>query len=223
MKQEKTKLEELRESIYAAFSLCSQSDVNLARQMLELICEQDGDIQSRLVQYVCELWGRVQSSEEVPVPEIISHKKYEQMKYLYGDVVNAILESRIRQGLQENWDREQFYGHLWEDIRSSSQLCGIDEKSFALYYVAIDLRTPYYNVGTGLKMSNDRFKDIADEIQEEYREFIFVSALRFPQKTMCASLILNIINRLDSEEKKIVLLAKMINCYNECCKLISRD
>lgn len=215
MEQERLEIEEIKAKIYGAFSTCSQIDVNFAMQILELVLDQDNEIQSKLIQYVCELWSTVKSSEEIDVPEKISKVKYERMKSLYGEAVDATLLAYTRKGLLEDWDREQFYKHLWEFISTNIMWSSMEEKAFALYYIAIDPRTPYYNVGTGLKMSGDDYSKIQDEIFEAIREFRYIIALELPQRTEEASLILNLINRMKTEEQKTVLLSRIIAYYTD--------
>ena len=213
MKQ--VKPEEIKAQIYGAFSTCSQTDVNFAVQIIELIRAQEENIQSELLQYVCELWATVKSSKEIEVPEMISKVHYEKLKSLYGEMVDASLLSYTRKGLLEGWDRKIFYSHLWNFISKNIMWSNIEEMAFALYYIAIDSRTPYYNVGSGLKMSGDDYSSIQDEIFEEIREFRFIVALDFQQRTEEASLILNLINRMETEEQKVVLISRIIAYYKE--------
>ena len=215
MDQNKSKIEELKAKIYGAFSTCAEIDVNFAMQLLELILEQDVEIQGRLVQHVCELWATVKSSKEIDVPEKISKVNFERMKSLYGEAVDSALVAYTRKGLLEGWSREEFYDHLWEFISTNIMWNSNEEKAFVLYYIAIDARTPYYNVGTGLKMSGDDYSKIQDEIFEAFREFRYIIALDFSQRTEEASLVLNLINRMDTEEEKIVLLSRIIGYYND--------
>ncbi|MCM1213519.1 MAG: hypothetical protein NC548_03250 [Lachnospiraceae bacterium] len=215
MEENKLEIEEIKAKIYGGFSTCSQLDVNFAMAVLELILEQKSEIQSKLMQYVCELWATIKSSEELEVPERISTAKYEKMKSLYGEAVDAALLAYTRKGLMEGWDREQFYSHLWEFVSTNIMWSSMEEKAFALYYIAIDARTPYYNVGAGLRMSNDDYSKIQNEIFEASREFRFIIALDFPQRTEEASLLLNLINRMDTEEQKIVLLSRIIAYYKD--------
>lgn len=215
MEQNKFEMEEIKAKIYGAFSTSSPIDVNFAMQILELILDQEKEIQCKLIQYVCELWATIKSSKEIDVPEKISKAKYKKMESLYGEAVDAILSAYTRKGLLEGWDREQFYSHLWEFISTNIMWSSMEEKAFALYYIAIDQRTPYYNVGTGLKMSGDDYTKIQDEIFEATREFNFIIALNFSQRTEEASLVLNLINRMDTEEQKIVLLSRIIGYYKD--------
>lgn len=215
MEEKELRIEKIKAKIYGAFSTCSQTDVNFALQILELIQKQEKDIQSKLVQYVCELWATIESSKEVEVPEIISKAQYDKLVSLYGEMVDASLVSYTKKGILEGWDREQFYSHLWNFISTNIMWSSTVEKAFALYYIAIDERTPYYNVGIGLKMSSDDYSKIQDEIFEAVREFRFIIALKFSQRTEEASLILNLLNRMDTEEQKVVLLSRIVGFYKD--------
>lgn len=215
MENNEHKIDNIKAKIRGAFSSSSPIDVNFSLELIELILAQEKKDQSKLVQYVCELWGTVKSSEEVPVPEKISKAEYEKLVSLYGEVVDAALVSYTRKGLSEGWDREKFYSEFWEFISTNIMWASKEEKAFVLYYIAIDARSPYYNVGVGLKMSPDDYLQLQDEVFEEIREFRFILALKFQQRTEEASLILNLINQLDTEEKKVVLLSRILAYYKD--------
>lgn len=205
--------ENLKSKIYTAFASTAQTDVNFALELLKLILEQDTKLQGETLQYICELWGTIRTSEAVQPTEIISKVEFDKLKKLYGDIVDATLVSYISLGLLENWDRKQFYEKLWEAINSNIPYDSKEKKAFALYYIAIDCRTPYYNIGTGLKMNNDDYSQIQEEIYESFRKFVFIESLSFDQKTEKSSLILKVIDDLDDKKKRIVLLSKIINYY----------
>lgn len=215
IKKDEIKKDEIKAKIYEGFSTVSQTDVNFSLEILKLILKQDKEIQSELLQYVCELWATVKSSKETEAPEKISQASYEKMKTLYGEIVDASLLSYTRKGLLEKWDRKQFYSHLWEFISNNIMWKDIKDKAFVLYYIAIDARTPYYNVGQGLKMNSDDYSRIQDEIFEAIREFRFIISLDFPQRTEEASLVLNLLNRMRTKEQKVVLLSRIISYYND--------
>lgn len=215
MGTKKVEVEKIKAKIYGGFSTCSQTDVNFALQLIELISEQEENIQSELLQYVCELWATVKSSKEIEVPEKISKVQYGKLKALYGEMVDAALLSYTRKGILEGWDRKTFYSHLWSFLSKNIMWSSVEEKAFALYYIAIDARTPYYNIGTGLKMNGDDYASIQDEIFEAIREFRFIVALEYQQRTEEASLILNLINRMETEEQKIVLISRILCHFQE--------
>lgn len=215
MTESNNNLDALKSQIFDAFSTCSNSDINFMLELLELVLAQDSDLQSQLVQYICELWSTVQSSNAVVATERVTKSQYEKLKNLYGDIVDAALVSYTNKGISEGWSREEFYQHLWNFISTNVMWEKPEEKAFALYYIAIDVRTPYFNIGTGLKMNQDDFSRILSESLEAYKEFRFISALSFSQKTEEASLVLKIINRFDTEEKKVVFLSMVIGHYTD--------
>lgn len=215
MNDDQNKIRDLKAQIAGAFSTCSKMDINFALQILELVLKQEEQIQSELVQFVCEIWGTIRSSKEIEVPERISAATYEKLKAIYGEMVNAVLLSYIRKGISENWDREQFYVHLWNCISTNAMWSTLEEKAFALYYIAIDVRSPYYNVGVGLKMSDDDYSKIQEEIFEAFREFRFIIALDIPERTEEASMVLKVLDKMETDEQKIVLISRILAHYNE--------
>ena len=223
MNNDQNKIRDLKAQIAGAFSTCSKTDVNFALQILELVLKQEEQIQSELVQFVCEIWGTIGSSKEIEVPERISAATYEKLKSIYGEMVNAVLLSYIRKGISEKWNREQFYVHLWNYISTNAMWSTVEEKAFALYYIAIDVRSPYYNVGVGLKMSDDDYSKIQEEIFEAFREFRFIIALDISERTEEASMVLKVLDKMETDEQKIVLISRILAHYNEKIqKLIDR-
>lgn len=215
MNNDENTIRDIKAQITGAFSTCSKTDINFALQILELVLNQEKRFQSQLIQFVCEIWGTIRSSKEIEVPERISAIKYEKLKSLYGETVNAALLSYIRKGISENWNREQFYVHLWNFISTNVMWSAVEEKAFALYYIAIDVRSPYYNVGVGLKMSSDDYSKIQDEIFEAFREFKFIITLEIPERTEEASMVLRLLDRMETEEQKVVLISRILAYYND--------
>lgn len=207
-------VEGIKARIYGAFSTCSRSDVNFALELFELLCEQGGN-QSQFLQYICELWGTIESNKESYVPERINEAKYNELKLMYGDYVDGSLNSLIRKGIVVGWERPQFYENLWNLIENNPMLTTVEEKAFALFYIAIDVKTPYFKVGTGLRMNGEDFSNIQDEIFDSYRKFLFVVSLEHEQKTQEASLVLDILEHLETEEQKVVLMSRIISYYNQ--------
>ena len=64
-------------------------------------------------------------------------------------------------------------------------------------------------------MNNDDFSHIQDEIFEAIREFQFIVSIDYSQKTEKASLILNLIDRMNTNEQKVVLIARIITYYEQ--------
>ena len=87
------------------------------------------------------------------------------------------------------------------------------ERAFALYYIAVDSRSPYFNVGSGMKMTNERFNQLIGETSEAGRELQFVLALNSQTKTEEASLVYNILEKMDTDEKKVIFLVRLITYF----------
>jgi len=215
MQQEKTNLDDLKSKILLSFSTIKRKDINFAYQLYDIIIHQKKQDQIILFQYICELWGTVSSSKAIEAPVVINQSQYDQLELLYGEIVDATLLSYIKLAQLKGWAREEFYTNFWEAINTNSLWKNKEEKAFVLYYILIDVRTPYYNTGTGLKMNNDDFSRIQDEIFEAIREFRFIVSLDYSQKTEKASLVYNLITRMKNDEQRIVLIARILAYYNK--------
>lgn len=216
-------LSECFSTIDTSFKTVDKKDINYAFQLLTFILKQDKEYQPQLLQHICEQWGMVASNESISADSRITEADYIRLRTNYGSVVDSILISYTKQGLSGKWSREQFYEELWKIISSDVLFPESTSKAFALFYIAIDLRTPYYNVGDGVKMNQDGFDELLSKTQEAFREFRFVEALDFDQKTEKASLILNIIKQLDDDNQRIVLLVKIIGYYHKIIDKLKGD
>ena len=64
-------------------------------------------------------------------------------------------------------------------------------------------------------MSSDDYSKIQDEIFEAFREFKFIITLEIPERTEEASMVLRLLDRMETEEQKVVLISRILAYYND--------
>ncbi len=204
----------LKSNIDEAFRHVNELDINFMYELYDLIVKCNSEIQPQLYQYVCEVWGLISSDKSLFPEYRISKIDYEDYVDKYGDVVDAILNSYVKIGLNHDWNREKYYKELWGCLLNNYLFDDEKLKVFALYYIVIDTRTPYFNVGHGIRMDSEEFQAIDQNIIEAYREFLFISALDLRQRTERASLVLNVFEKLQRRDERILLIARILNHYD---------
>lgn len=137
---------------------------------------------------------------------LISDSIFRERKDKVALFVDDWLESTIKDSPSEN----EFYRRLWEFIQDNKSFRGKNNKIIALYLIWMDPRIPYFKLKPGLKMSNEVFSKICEEIDTELLKARFTLYSRYEQRPEEASVLLSLMNELESQEEKAVLLAYII-------------
>ena len=112
-------------------------------------------------------------------------------------------------------EQEEFYELLWGNVVKSDMFSKIEEKSFALYYIVIDRKIPYFLLEKGMRMDNDTFKKCREKNLEVIKKMRFILFNSFNQKTEEASIILDEIIGLESYEDQVVVLASILGILRQ--------
>lgn len=124
-----------------------------------------------------------------------------------GQLAQGILDNVIGKNLEE----DAFYAELWKrGIEENSNLPEEKEKIYTLYRIWTDGRIPYFKLGNGLLMTNERFREIVEEKQTELKQVRFLLNSRFSQRTERSSLLIQVLNSCETEEEKAVILAQIL-------------
>lgn len=124
----------------------------------------------------------------------------------YGKLIDGALEAL----LQKNTSYEKFYVELWDFIEHNTILKEKKQKAFALYYIWIDARIPYFKLDEGLRMDNDRFKELAEKLLPVLMKARFILLTPTEQRTQIASRILKLLDNAAGEEEKAVVMAYIL-------------
>lgn len=139
-------------------------------------------------QYICEQFGTVESSDSFGISPSKYRNKENLLRNQLGHLVNSLIELYIKRNVEEN----EFYISLWNNIMTSGLFLQEEEKIFALYYVIIDKRIPYFHLDPAslYSLSNERFQQITNENITSIQKIRFILKASFSQKTERASVLL---------------------------------
>ena len=139
---------------------------------------------------------------------IISEETAKILHRQYSEVVDALFEQVLDQNLPE----DQFYSKIWKMISESPSFEDNNAKAFALYYIWIDARIPYFQLENGLAMSNNEFRELSESLISSIQKarFIMHTSL-FKQRTSRASVLLNLLDNFSDEKERAVLMAHIIS------------
>ena len=194
------------------FTIYSGRQIDICADIVKYIDAAPPDIQGNLFAVACKSYGIVKSQKTYVVESSgITDQAQAEMRDMYGDVIDALLETYINSAIKSRHSENEFYENIWRNIVCNSLFLQPNLHTFALYYILIDKRIPFFLIDTGLEMKNDEFRKSLKDCQEDVQKIKFILALDFEQKTQEASNLLDIILKEDSYEKKVVLLAKIIS------------
>lgn len=115
---------------------------------------------------------------------------------------------------------DEFYEEMWKRISDTLLVSDIYQKSFFLYQMWLDPRIPYFQLGLGVDMDNETYKDYAHRLQPEFKKALFVMNAGYPQKTQKASVLLKISDDITDPNERIVFWSLTIGLLeNRIAKL----
>lgn len=172
----------------------------------------DEEDRIELLSYACNHFSIADSDGSfTPCGSGISQNEIEGLKDEYGQTVDALLDAILQKAIKANLSAELFYENIWNLIIQNPIFSLESEKVFALYYILIDARIPYYPINLGMEMTNSEFRNLIEECKETIQKAKFVLAVDFPQKTMEASNLVDIILSQDDYKKRVVIMSKIVS------------
>ena len=201
----------------------SGKTINLCYELYNIIIRENNDDQYELVSHICNTYGSVDSEKTIEVNEHISEKTQEELKEMYGEYVDELLKVLLKKAYLQGFEEYDFYHVLWDSITDSKVLSDEESKVFALYYILIDRRIPYYYIKKGMLMDNGIYRKYQEHNKDVIRRLRFVLSSSYGQKTEEASIILDELTNLDNLEDQVVVLAAVIGTLrNETKRAIDK-
>lgn len=73
--------------------------------------------------------------------------------------------------LEKRMTPENFYGELWKKAISKNSILELEkERIYALYRIWIDGRISYFQLEDGLKMTNEKYREVIEKNRVQIRE-----------------------------------------------------
>ena len=159
------------------------------------------------LQYFLMNANGIESSEEKEAEIFFTVTEINEYEKKFGKLVEGIIDKLISQKLEE----DEFYSQIWNRIeRPDSEFETEKEKVFALYKIWMNRKVPYFKLSDGMKMQNEKYKNIATEKMMQVKKASFIVNSEFEQRTEKSSLLLELIEQCESEEEKVVMLALIL-------------
>lgn len=184
-----------------------QDRINICAWIYSKITTEDVDSVD-LFRFFLENADDIESDASAKANDIFSEADVKEYTKKYGSLTDAVFEKI----LAENHPETQFYKKLWESINESVIFDTEKARIFALYYIWIDIRIPYYQLGNGMSMTNQKFSEITNSIKGDIKKARFILRTNiFDKRSNRSSILLELIEKQPSVEERTVLLAHIIS------------
>lgn len=166
--------------------------------------------QAELFRFFLEISEDIDSEGNEEVQQVFTKGERLDYRDRYGKIVDGILEKILLQRKTVN----EFYEELWRSINSEEIFETEQSRIFALYYVCIDARVPYYQLEDGLSIDRDTYVATAKKIREKIRHARFILCCGLKQWTQVTSLLCQLLDETENETERAILLANILKLYN---------
>lgn len=202
---EKGKLEDVEREIKVKIMTLIGERLDICYQIYQLITSVKGQ-ESKLLRFFYENSEMIDSSDEVMAEVVFSDAERKTLEKSYGKMIDGVLEAILR----KQYPIEQFYDELWKAIDENPLFKDEKTKVFAMYYIWIDSRVPYFQLDSGMKMGNMEFAEITRKKLEDIKKIRFILTAPMEQKTERASLLLKMLEECREEKEKTVLMVQIL-------------
>ena len=177
-------------------------EINICGEIYKILVE-SGDQGAELLQFFYENAEGVRSSEKVQARQKFTEGETLDYTKRYGKIVDGILENLLQQKLSKT----MFYKELWTKITLAELFEDEKTQIFALYYIWIDSRIPYFELPQSISLKNEEYRQIVDKLRSKIQEARFILTSDFEQWTEVSYLLIKLLNTVEDETEKAVLLS----------------
>lgn len=198
-----------KEEIMRLLKTLKGEQFNICAQIYHCILEAT-DNQAELLQYFLEISEDIESEGQIEAEQVFTKGEFIDCKETYGKIVDGILEKT----LSKRETPTQFYAELWNLINSEQVFETEQSRIFALYYVSIDARIPYYQLKEGLNIDQETYAAIVKKMSDKLKRARFILCCGLKSWTEVTSLLCEILDEAENDTEKAVLLAIILQLYN---------
>lgn len=191
-----------RERIISLMQVIGGERINVCGEVFKVIKEEDAH-GGELLQFFCESTEGIESSGEMEASVLFTEGEVLDYTKTYGKIVDGILEKMFC----EKPPADAFYNELWRKI-TLEELFG-DEKAqiFAMYYIWIDVRIPYFQLPETIKLTASEYHAGIEKLRNKIQEARFILFSDFDHWTEVSHLLLKLLDSIEDETERTILLA----------------
>lgn len=174
---------------------------NICGEIYEILKEQGNCQKGELLQFFLENSEGIKSSGEKEARHFLTEGKVIDYARSHGKIVDGILENL----LVKKPCKEEFYEELWKKLTLDEVFENEEIQIFALYYIWIDIRIPYFDLPDTEKLEDEKYRQIIQKIRSRIQEARFILAADLGQRTQVSYHLLRLMDDMDYDEKAVFL------------------
>lgn len=191
-----------RERIVSLMQVIGGERINVCGEIFKVIKEEDA-YGGELLQFFCESTEGIESSEEMEASVFFTEGEVLDYTKAYGKIVNGILEKLFC----EKPPVDAFYNALWRKITLTELFEDEKAQIFAMYYIWIDVRIPYFELPDTIKLTDSEYHAGIEKLRNRIQEARFILFSDFEHWTEVSYLLLKLLDGIEDEAEKTILLA----------------
>ena len=191
-----------RERIINLMQVLSGEKINICGEIYKVLKEEEAH-GGELLRFLCEQTEGIESSEEREAPMCFTEGEVLDYARAYGKIIDGILENLFR----KKPGKEAFYNELWSKLTLKELFEDEKAQIFALYYVWIDVRIPYFELPDTIKLTAAEYQAGVDRLRSRIQEARFILFSDFEQWTEVSYLLLKLLDGIEDETERTVFLA----------------
>lgn len=193
----------LKSQITNLLQTISGEKFNICGEVYEILKTADENQSGELLQFFLETSEEIKSSEEREARHFLTEGEVLDYTKLYGKIVDGLLENLL---LQKPC-KSVFYKTLWGKLTLDGLFENDKLQIFALYYIWIDVRIPYFELPETICFKEEDYRQIIERLKSKIQEARFILSSDFEQWAQVSYLLLKLMDEIDSEEEKTVFLS----------------
>lgn len=195
--------------------LCStaSADVHLCRVAYTVIDNAPEEEKASLLEAFIIGYKSTPTDHSLVLPRFMDIMECERIRHKYGRQVDKRMMALQNMELSE----KEFYDKLWRYISTTQFLPNFEARVVALFNCAIDKRLPYFTIdrSSALTMEQEEYETLLASIGEKnLGRMEYILQADFHQKSEQASLIVKMMDSLESFEERTVFLARLISHFH---------
>lgn len=191
---------------------------SIAHEIYKIITSYPDEEQLDALIAICEIYGKIKPTSSARLCSSPYQENLADIKEKIGSIVKSKFDSYVN----KNYHRRAFYKKCYSYIFTGKTLKEESSRIFALYMLLIDMRIPYYPYSKNsiYKMQEERFGELLEATSQERKLIKNYIYRLFPQKTMQASAILDVMGIKQPLESNKAATEKYEKMLIEMCYVL---
>lgn len=190
-----------KEHILNLLKTLGGENINICGEIYEIIMKAESG--PGLLQFFLENSEGIRTSRTEEAKQLFTKSEEQEYIKAYGKIVDGILDKLIA----EKPDKITFYAELWEKITLKALFEDEKAQIFALYYVWIDGRIPYFELPESIHIEEGKYKEIEERLRSKLQNARFILTSSLEQWTEVSYLLLKLLDEIEQEDEKAVFLS----------------